>query len=189
MKNQPAVLPHTFELLTETNQQAIAELIVDEPNQDTYRCETCGKNKTSLWLVKDFKPEENGICEAICQKCFSVFNGTFIMATSFKQGSRVILPTYWNGSEWVTEERGTVDGPSGINGWIVRVDHKYRHDPSDDGIREVSTDQMIGEDENMRRKMGLRDLLLPILENKCSSFCMDDEDDRNNLIEVLLKVL
>ena len=59
---------------------------------------------------------------------------------SFRPGDRVILAA--DPEEGWPEERGEVQGKSGKTTWIVQVDEEFRQDGFDDGLREVTADQM-----------------------------------------------
>ena len=59
---------------------------------------------------------------------------------SFMRGQKVKLKA--DAEEGWPEEFGTVDGKSGKTTYIVTVDKKYRQGGADDGLREVSLDQL-----------------------------------------------
>lgn len=59
---------------------------------------------------------------------------------TFKEGQRVVLKA--NPKEGWKREEGVIDGPSGPGVWMVTVDRKYRLGQDDDGIREVTADQI-----------------------------------------------
>lgn len=58
----------------------------------------------------------------------------------FAEGTRVVLQA--NPDEGWPEQRGTYDGPSGPMTHVVTVDRKYRTSRRDDGLREVTADQL-----------------------------------------------
>jgi hypothetical protein len=59
----------------------------------------------------------------------------------FKKGQRVRLKA--DPVEGFPEEVGTVDGPDGNGTYVVTVDSQYRIGKFDDGLREVTPDQMV----------------------------------------------
>jgi len=59
----------------------------------------------------------------------------------FKEGDRIKLKA--NVKEGWNEEFAVVDGYSGRSCYVVTVDKKHRQDTLDDGIREVTTNQMV----------------------------------------------
>ena len=59
----------------------------------------------------------------------------------FKEGDRIKLKA--NVKEGWKEEFGIVDGYSGGSCYVVTIDRMYRCDELDDGIREVTTNQMV----------------------------------------------
>ena len=78
---------------------------------------------------------------------------------SFKKGQRVILKA--DKEEGWSEERGVIDGKSGRTTWIVRVDLAYimpslPDDMFDDGLREVTADQMELDTNTHDDETGLR---------------------------------
>lgn len=66
--------------------------------------------------------------------------GRYLLAPTVPMGTRVRL--LQDTAEGWDEEYGTVNGRSGEDEWVVTLDEKYRQGPGDDGLREVTLDQI-----------------------------------------------